>query len=208
MSALARQWAAAAPATYGPKPETFGADIVTLDDELQGTAKPILVALLGTTGLVLLIACANVANLSLARTLRRAREMAVRSALGAGRGRLARQLLVECALVATAGGLLGLVVAAASTGLLASFASRFTSRVVNPTLDGTVLLYAFGLSIVTGLVFGLVPALALRTVVSDSVKEGSPPDRRRRGEPAAAIGARGRAGDGMLHPRRGRGSPR
>jgi predicted permease len=174
VSALARQWAAAAPAAYGPKPETFGADIVTLDDELQGTAKPILVALLGTTGLVLLIACANVANLSLARTLRRAREMAVRSALGAGRGRLARQLLVECALVAIAGGLLGLLVAEASTGLLASFASRFTSRVVDPTLDGTVLLFTIGLSILTGLVFGLVPALALRTVVSDSVKEGGP----------------------------------
>jgi putative ABC transport system permease protein len=174
VSALAHQWASSAPGLYGPKAETFNADVVTLDDELAGTAKPILVALLGTTGLVLLIACANVANLSLARTLRRAREMAVRSALGAGRARLARQLLVECTLVAIAGGFLGLVVAAASTGLLASFASRFTARVVDPTLDGTVLLFTLILSIMTGIVFGLVPTLALRTVVSESLKEGGP----------------------------------
>src|SRR5262245_18667684 len=110
VSAVARKWATDMPGAYRPDPTSFTADVVTLGDELAGTARPILVALLGTTGLVLLIACANVANLSLARTLRRAREMAVRSALGAGRARLARQLLVECTIVSLAGGLVGLVV--------------------------------------------------------------------------------------------------
>ncbi len=123
---------------------------------------------------MLLISCANVANLSLARTLRRAREMAVRSALGAGRGRLARQLLVECTLVAFAGGIVGLLVAWSSAGLLASFAGLFTARVVDPSLDLTVLSFTLGVAIVTGLVFGTAPAFVSRTVLTEALKDGGP----------------------------------
>ncbi len=140
---------------------------------LTATARPILWLLLATTGLVLLLACANVANLTLARMLRRDREFAMRVALGAGRGRLIRQLLAESTLLATVAGVVGLAFAWATLGLLTRFVSRFTQRTDAIGLDPWVLVFTLTVAVVSGLVFGLVPALSTRTDVLPSLKQGS-----------------------------------
>jgi predicted permease len=132
-----------------------------------------LFALGGATLLVLLITCANVANLSVARAVRRSREFAVRSALGAGRRRLARQLITESLLVALAGGVLGLGLAWLSLDLLVSFVGRFTARTGEITLNGTVLFFTLGVSVLTGVIFGVAPALAARRNPSQSMRDGA-----------------------------------
>jgi putative ABC transport system permease protein len=132
-----------------------------------------LLILLGATGLVLLIACANVANVTLARMLRRSRELAVRSALGAGRGRLVRQLLTESTLVAVAGGFVGLVFAWSTLDMLTAFIARFTARTGEISLDPRVLLFAVGVSVLTGLLFGTFPALASRLDLATAMKSGA-----------------------------------
>jgi putative ABC transport system permease protein len=124
---------------------------------LTARARPVLWLLLGTTGLVLLLACANVANLTLARMLRRDREFAMRAALGASRGRLVRQLLAESTLLSVVAGLVGLAFAWATLGVLTRFVSRFTQRTDAIGLDPWVLLFTLGVAVVSGLVFGLVP---------------------------------------------------
>ncbi len=144
----------------------------SLREALTREARPTFLILLGTAGLVLLIACANVANLTLARVMRREREMAVRSALGASRGRLIRQLLTESTLLALAGGALGILLAAFSLNLLIGFAERFTPRASEITLDGSVLLFTLIVSGLTGLVFGLMPALSVGAHLTTALKEG------------------------------------
>ncbi len=131
-------------------------------EQLTQNARPKLLILLGTTGLVLLIACANVANLTLARVLRRDRELAVRGALGATRGRLTCQLLTESSLIAVAGGGVGLVFAVSTLGLLTRFVSRFTTRTSEIGVDFGILGFTLVVSILTGLFFGILPALASR----------------------------------------------
>jgi putative ABC transport system permease protein len=160
------------PRVYNPDVTKFSSTLVGLNEELVADARPILLALLATTTLVLLIACANVANLSLARMARRDREMALRLALGAGRGRLIRQLLTESSIMAFAGGALGLLVAWASLDTLATFAARFTPRVIEPTLDASVLLFTLALSALTGLLFGIIPAISARPSLTSALKEG------------------------------------
>jgi putative ABC transport system permease protein len=145
---------------------------VSLQNELTHRARPTLLMLLGTAGFVLLIACANVANLSLARLIRREREIALRTALGADRGRIFRQLLTEGALLALAGGLVGLVLARSLLDLLMAFAARFTPRAGEIALDGTVLLFALSLSLLTGLTFAVLPALPSRLNLSGALKDG------------------------------------
>jgi predicted permease len=115
---------------------------------------------------VLLLVAANVANLALARVMGRERELAVRVALGAGRGRIARQLLTETTVLAIAGGALGLACAWLARGLLVAFTARFTPRAGEISIDGPVLAFALGVSLITGVLFGLAPALAPRGGIS------------------------------------------
>ena len=144
-----------------------------LQDALVTGARPMLYALAGATGLVLLLACANVANLALARTVRRTRELAVRSALGAGRGRLLRQLLTESVLVSIAGGVLGLGLAWLTVGMLSTFVERFTTRTGQIGIDGGVLAFMLVVSVVTGIAFGAAPALSTRRNNAQSIRDGS-----------------------------------
>jgi putative ABC transport system permease protein len=152
---------AAYPEVY-PRSGGYAAQVARLEDELTERARPTLMILLATAGLVLLIACANVANLSLARVLQRQREVAMRLALGASRGRLIRQLLTESTLLALMGGALGLLIASWGLPLLTAFAARFTSRTGEIKIDLSVLLFTLVTSVGTGLVFGLLPALSFR----------------------------------------------
>jgi len=145
---------------------------VSLREELTRQARPTFLLLFGTVGLVLLLACANVANLSLARLVRREREMALRSALGAGRGRLTRQLLTESLLISLTGGLVGVGLAAAGRGLLVHFAKRFTPRAPEIAVDVPVLVFSLAVSIAVGVILGLLPALSSKRSLSASLTDG------------------------------------
>jgi len=145
-----------------------------LNDSLVGTMQTALWILLGTVGFVLLIACANVANLLIARAAARRTEMAVRIALGASPARLGRQLVSESLLLAGAGGVLGLAVAYSLTRAIASLAPDSLPRVDRVALDGKVLLFTLAASIVTGLLFGVVPSfIASRGALADATRGGA-----------------------------------
>jgi predicted permease len=128
--------------------------------------------LLGTTGLVLLLACANVANLTIARMLRRDRELAMRTALGAGRWRLGRQLLTESAVLSLLGGVVGVLFAWATIDMLTTFVGRFTARTGEIELDPRVFGFTLLVSLLTGLAFGTFPALASRINLVSALKSG------------------------------------
>ena len=139
----------------------------------DGTRQALFV-LLGATGLVLLIACANVTNLLLARAVSRQKEIAVRTALGAGRARLARQLLTETLLLALAGGGLGLVLAAVLLSAFSFFASAGSPRLAEVGLDLRVLAFSLGVAVLAGLVAGVLPGLQVtRAQASDALRDAA-----------------------------------
>jgi putative ABC transport system permease protein len=148
------------------------AQVFSLHDHQVGNVRPALLILLGAVGFVLLIACANVANLQLARAADREREVAIRGALGAGRWRLARLLTTESVAVGLVGGVAGVALAAMVIRLIHAFAPANVPHLQDARLDVRVLLFALGISLVTGVLFGLAPVLAaFRVSLEETLKE-------------------------------------
>lgn len=145
-------------ATQGDPPHATGAALVSLHGEIVGDSRASLLILFGAVSLVLLIACANIANLLLARAASRQKEIAVRCALGASRSRVMRQLVTESLLLSAIGGILGIVLAMWLTDLLAGMATDSLPRALEIGMDVRALAFALGVSALCGLLFGLAPA--------------------------------------------------
>jgi putative ABC transport system permease protein len=154
MSVIAQRLERAYPATN----TGWGITLFPMAEMFTGRIRPVLMILLGGVGLLLLIACANLASLLLARAATREKEIAVRAALGAGRSRIVRQLLTESLVLAMAGGLLGLLLAVWSVRALRSVVPDMFPLLQHMSVDLPVLTFTLGLSIITGLLFGVVPA--------------------------------------------------
>ena len=155
-----------------PANSRVGAVVMPIRDELLGSRRVALWVLMGAAGCVLLIACANLASMLLARAVARQREMAVRIALGAGRGRLVAQMITEGMLLSLIGGVLGLGVARAGMALLTKLAPQGFGA-GEPRLNAGLLLFTLGLSILTGVLFSLVPALqTARASLNDALRQG------------------------------------
>jgi putative ABC transport system permease protein len=142
----------------------FGADVIPLREQIVGDIRPTLWALMGAVGFVLLISCANVANLLLARAGEREKEIAIRASLGANPGRIVRQLLTESVLLAMIGGCLGLMLAFWASSLLVKLAPANLARAQDITLDWRVLTFTFCVSVATGVLFGLAPAWSVAKI--------------------------------------------
>ena len=158
---------------YPAEDRGLGAEVVPLKQELVGDVSGTLLILFGAVGLVLLIACANVANLLLARSAARAREFAIRSALGASRTRILRQLISESVLLSLAGGSLGLAIAGWGVNPVLAAVPGSLPRSQNIGVNVPVLLFTFCVSVTVGILFGLAPALkARKRDLQSSLKEG------------------------------------
>ncbi|HVE35561.1 MAG TPA: ABC transporter permease [Gemmatimonadaceae bacterium] len=163
-----------------------GSWLIPLHEQLTGSSRPAIVTLTVAVGLVLLIGCINLANLLLVRAATRAREIGVRAALGAGRGRLVRQLLTESALLAFLGGFIGLLMGIVGSRLLATLVPEDVRRVQEIGIDSSVLLFTVAITFLSAALFGIFPALqAVRTALINSVRGG------REGASRAAVTTRG-----------------
>src|SRR5688572_19796509 len=163
----------------------WGAAVVPMQEEIVGESRAMLLMLLGAVGLVLLIACANVGNLLIARALARRKEIAVRSALGAGRRRVVQQLVVEALVVAVAAGIVGLLLAQGALTATAALLAEQLPRAQEISIDARVLVFTAGASMLAGLLAGTLPAWrAGRSDLTDALKEGG------RGEGAIGVGTR------------------
>jgi predicted permease len=160
-------------AAYPESNKGTGIAVAPLKTDVVGDVRGILLVLLGAVGFVLLIACANVANLLLARSTGRAREFAIRSALGASPARVIRQLLTESVILGIAGGVIGLLLAKWGTRAMLAALPEALPRAGEIGLDSHVLLFTAGISVLTGILFGLVPAIkTLRPDMHETLKEG------------------------------------
>ena len=167
-----------------------GIAVVPLHEQLVGDIRPALLVLLGAVGFVLLVACANVANLLLARAAGRQKEIALRLALGASRWRLLRQFLTESVLLAAFGGVVGLLLSLVALKVLKGFIPATIAQAQSVSIDARVLLFTLGVSILTGLVFGLAPAVQSSNFnLNESLKEGGRD---------SSVGARGSRLRGIL----------
>ena len=152
---------------------TTGIRVVKLQDDIAAGLRPALLVLLGAIGFLLMIACANVSNLLLARGISRQREIAIRSALGASHGRLVQQVLIESILLALAGGALGIFLAFWGTTVIVAIGAKVIPQLVGVSVDARVLAFTAGLSLLTGLLFGLIPALRVSAITPNGcLKEG------------------------------------
>jgi putative ABC transport system permease protein len=155
-----------------PQDSALKVDATALKAELTRDARPTMLFLLAAAGFVLLIACANVANLNLARMVRRERELGVRTAMGANRVRLFRQLLTESSVLAFFGGALGLLIATGGLQILSAYVARFTPRAREVHIDLAVLLFTLGAALFVSVLTGTVPAVARRENLITTLKEG------------------------------------